>query len=320
MDFLPPSPKDRLSGASGEPLEGIGSFVAHFSLGAADCSHRVRVVRGLSHECIVGRDLLGSIQCSIVSNGNGRLQFFTSPSCTPTVPTEVASAHAVKSMVIPPFTEQTVQGRIRRRGGHSLPDICLVEPNQPASQCGTRAADWLIANALVIPTCGAKNDTTTVAVSILHPTDRPLHIRRKTRLGTQTEVAAVFDVPTTSVPSDFNSEGVSGTDSSPAQCPLPNLHIDTDHLSASEIREVYAMVAANWEVFTNSSSDLDRTHLTEMRIDTGDHPPIRQLPRRMSPAQREEIAEHMNMMLKQGVIEPSVSPGQKERWLHSVLR
>ena len=97
--------------------------------------------------------------------------FSTSPSRTSTVPTEVASVHAVKSMVIPPFTEQTVQGRIRRRGGHSLPDICLVEPNQQASHCGTRAADWLIANALVTPTCGAENDTTTVAVSILNPTD-----------------------------------------------------------------------------------------------------------------------------------------------------
>ena len=86
MDFLPPSPEDRLSGASGEPLEVIGSFVAHFSLGAADCSHRVRVVRGLSHECIVGWDLSGSIQCSIVSDGNGRLQFFTSPSRTSTGP------------------------------------------------------------------------------------------------------------------------------------------------------------------------------------------------------------------------------------------
>ena len=302
MDFLPPSPEDRLSGASGEPLEVIGSFVAHFSLGAADCSHRVRVVRGLSHDCIVGRDLLGSIQCSFVSDGNGRLQFFTSPSRTSTVPTEVASVHAVKLMVIPPFTEQTVQGRIRRRGGHSLPDICLVEPNQQASQCGTRAADWLTANALVTPTCGAENDTTTVAVSILNPTDRPLRIQRKARLGTLTEVAAVFDVPTTSVPSDCNPG------SSPAECLLPNLHINTDHLSASEVREVNEIVAANWEVFAHSSSDLGRTHLTEMRIDTGDHPPIRQLPRRMSPAQREQIAEHVNTMLNQGVIEPSASP------------
>ena len=42
---------------SGEPLEFVGSFVAHFSLGAADSRHRVQLVQSLSHECMVGRDL-----------------------------------------------------------------------------------------------------------------------------------------------------------------------------------------------------------------------------------------------------------------------
>ena len=138
-DFLSPSPEDQLCGASGEPLEVVGSFIAHFSLGAADCSHQVRVLWGLSHKCIVGRDLFGSIQCSIVSDGNGRLQFFTSPSRTSAVPTEVASVISLGTMVSPPFTEQTVQARVRRRPcGHSLPNICLVEPSQQASHCGTR--------------------------------------------------------------------------------------------------------------------------------------------------------------------------------------
>ena len=142
------------------------------------------------------------------------------------------------------------------------------------------------------------------------------HIRHKTCVGTLTEVASVFDVPTTSVPSYSNPEGVSGTGSSTAECPPLNLHIGTDHLSASEIREVNALVAVNLEVFAHSPSDLGRTHLTEMKINTGDHPPIHQLPRRMSPAQREEIAEHVNTMLKQGVIEPSVSLGHP-RWSRS---
>ena len=68
------------------------------------------------------------------------------------------------------------------------------------------------------------------------------------------------------------------------------------------------MVVANLDVFAHSPSDLGRTQLTEMQIDTGDHPPIRQFPRRMSPAQREEMAKHVNTMLKQGAFEPSVIP------------
>ena len=44
------------------------------------------------------------------------------------------------------------------------------------------------------------------------------------------------------------------------------------------------------------------------KIDAGDHPPIKQNPYRLPYSQRDLVREHVEEMLKAGVIEPSQSP------------
>ena len=53
---------------------------------------------------------------------------------------------------------------------------------------------------------------------------------------------------------------------------------------------------------------LGNTDVIQHRIDTGDSPPIRQYPRRLPFAYREEVKSQVNDMLKQGVVQPSHSP------------
>lgn len=48
--------------------------------------------------------------------------------------------------------------------------------------------------------------------------------------------------------------------------------------------------------------------MTQHRIDTGDHPPIKQRPYRVSDTQHDIIEEHVTDMLNRGIIQPSVSP------------
>ena len=62
------------------------------------------------------------------------------------------------------------------------------------------------------------------------------------------------------------------------------------------------------DVFVLSGEDLCCTILAEHRIDTGDHAPIKQYPRRTPFVQRAKIASLISDMEKKGVISPSVSP------------
>ena len=74
----------KLIGANGQPLEAVASAIVQLELGDATCWHRVRIVKGLPRDCIVGRDVLSHIPCTI-SSGQGRMFFSTSPASISTV-------------------------------------------------------------------------------------------------------------------------------------------------------------------------------------------------------------------------------------------
>ncbi|GFX84859.1 retrovirus-related Pol polyprotein from transposon 412 [Trichonephila clavipes] len=61
-------------------------------------------------------------------------------------------------------------------------------------------------------------------------------------------------------------------------------------------------------VFSRTSEDFGRTRLTKHRIDTGEHPPIKQHPRRLPFAKQEEVQKLIKDMKDNDVIEPSSSP------------
>ncbi|GFX90120.1 retrovirus-related Pol polyprotein from transposon 17.6 [Trichonephila clavipes] len=62
------------------------------------------------------------------------------------------------------------------------------------------------------------------------------------------------------------------------------------------------------DVFSRNSSDIGHTTVTQQRIDTADHPPIKQHPRRLPFAKQEEVGTLLREMQKNDIIEPSSSP------------
>ncbi|GFT80532.1 retrovirus-related Pol polyprotein from transposon 412 [Trichonephila clavipes] len=60
-------------------------------------------------------------------------------------------------------------------------------------------------------------------------------------------------------------------------------------------------------LFSRTSEDFGRTRLTKHRIDTGEHPPIKQHPRRLPFVKQEEVQKLIKDMKENDVIEPSSS-------------
>ena len=79
-------------------------------------------------------------------------------------------------------------------------------------------------------------------------------------------------------------------------------------LSPEQVAEVTQWLLQHHDIFALDESDLGRTSLVEHDIYTGDHPPIRQLPRREAFALRPVIRKMVQDMLKQGIVRPSNSP------------
>ena len=59
-----------------------------------------------------------------------------------------------------------------------------------------------------------------------------------------------------------------------------------------------------------SKSDLNvgETHLTEHRVQTGDHPLIRQLLRRHPTAYNDAVDEHIDELLRHSILKPCQGP------------
>ncbi|GFV20001.1 retrovirus-related Pol polyprotein from transposon 412 [Trichonephila clavipes] len=64
----------------------------------------------------------------------------------------------------------------------------------------------------------------------------------------------------------------------------------------------------NLKTCFQNSSDIGHTTVTQHRIDTADHPPIKQHPRRLPFAKQEEVGTLLREMQENDIIEPSSSP------------
>ena len=80
------------------------------------------------------------------------------------------------------------------------------------------------------------------------------------------------------------------------------------NLSTEQAEQVKDVVMEYSDVFTAPDGELGHTTLVQHEIDTGNHHPIKQPPRRLSQAQRELADKEVEKMLSKGFIEPSDSP------------
>ena len=79
-------------------------------------------------------------------------------------------------------------------------------------------------------------------------------------------------------------------------------------LTADELPRLKQVVGQFDIVFALAGEDLGCTALVQHKIDTADHPPIKQYPRRTPFAQRAKIAAMISDMEAKGVGSPSISP------------
>ena len=75
-------------------------------------------------------------------------------------------------------------------------------------------------------------------------------------------------------------------------------------------RDLFPILRRRTEVFSRNHGKPLRTTLMEATIDTGDAPPQWVPQRRLNPEQRKVVVDEIERMLKNGIIEPAMSPWQ----------
>ena len=89
---------------------------------------------------------------------------------------------------------------------------------------------------------------------------------------------------------------------------LDVLQLDREYLSTDEYQQLLIFLTDHHEQFALDPLELGSTNQVIHSIDTGDHPPIKQHPRRIPFALRSKVDTMVEEMLDQGVIKHSHSP------------
>jgi len=79
-------------------------------------------------------------------------------------------------------------------------------------------------------------------------------------------------------------------------------------LDADQRRVAESLLRRYEDTFSKNDYDLRQTDLVMLRIDTGQHRPLRQSLRRHPLSQLPVIDEHVEQMLRQAIVEPAASP------------
>ncbi|GBO42330.1 Retrovirus-related Pol polyprotein from transposon 297, partial [Araneus ventricosus] len=89
---------------------------------------------------------------------------------------------------------------------------------------------------------------------------------------------------------------------------LPSILENPEGLNEEQRTAVKELLQEFQNLFSTSDSDVGRCNMTHHRINTGNHPPIKQYPRRLPLAKKEEAERLVKEMVDYGIIEESSGP------------
>ena len=289
----------RLVGVNGSPLHVQGIVLVHLTLSKnVVFENKFLVVEGMTVEAILGLDFLETFKC-MIDSGDKKISFPNEKLVLPLLDVNQKVSKTVglflqRKLTIPAESEVEVMVDISSGGVGDTPVVgtWLVERGQ------TGRCDVLVARAVVCPT------GSTVPLRVFNPHKEAVRLWKGLEI---TQMEPLDKDPPIS--SDTHLLTISAvTEVSPSEHKvLWDIVSTITHLSNSEKELLFVLLMEYADVFS-FHSDLGRTNLTKHHIDTGDSQPIHQLPRRVSPARRQEVRQLLTEMLKNDIIQPSNSP------------
>jgi predicted aspartyl protease len=193
----------------------------------------------------------------------------------------VCRIFAQRNIDVPAYSEAIVPGSITYPSRDVVDREWAIEPNTLRS--GLQIARVLLPSRM-----------SDVPVRVLNTSDHPITIQADEELSECSAVRVGTDKSTSDSSSlEHLEELIEGVD---------------EVVTVGERQELRDLLYEYKDIFSTSEFDLGKTDIVKHQIDTGDSRPIKQALRRHPISQLPAIDEHVELMLQQGVIEPSTSP------------
>ncbi|XP_049306293.1 retrovirus-related Pol polyprotein from transposon 17.6 isoform X1 [Bactrocera dorsalis] len=184
---------------------------------------------------------------------------------------------------IPPKSEAIVSAKVN--GGGGTEELWIVEP--------TKIDTPILVGRTLVKT----REDATIPVRVVNEFNTPISLKKGAVIGQYHNISAIARCERSQQKPTIEPQQISPTLLNNL---LNELH-GNEKLKAEKLLEKYSSIFAN-------EGNTGRTGIVKHRINTGDAKPIRQAPRRVPLAKREDANKIIEDMHKNGVIEPSISP------------
>ena len=148
-----------------------------------------------------------------------------------------------------------------------------------------------------------------IAVRVVNTTSEPQVLRGDTCLGNLSRVN-VSDEMIQPAPGPVQSQPMANASTETEIIdPIPELmQTLPEELTEPQRQAIQQLFERYEDVMSKSDLDVGETHLIEHRVQTGAHPPIRQPLRRHPTAYNDAVDEHIDDLLRHGILEPCQGP------------
>ncbi|GBN12015.1 hypothetical protein AVEN_216751-1 [Araneus ventricosus] len=265
--------------ATGEKAEIRGKLDAAIECGSRKFQHKIYVA-DITDPCILGLDFLQKFNFMVdlekneIRTGGEEIPLFSASADD----SKLCSVLSKEKTIIPARSECLIQGVPEASGKfrYAVTDF----PSQ-VSQKGVLVAATLV---------DLKKEA--IPVRVLNLDHKPKTIDKGAVIATCEPVVDIV-----ARPQEF-SESLR----------LPSILENLEGLNEEQRTAVKELLQEFQNLFSASHSDVGRCNMTQNRINTGNHPPIKQYPRRLPLAKKEEAERLVKEMVDNGIIEESSGP------------
>ena len=274
--------KINLQAANGSPLHIVGSTRLHVKIGNQLTPHDFFIVRNLSRNFILGRDWLMQ---------NGARMYFD------------LGALKIGNEYIALEEDIHISSIIRLSKGITLKPqhmhTCTAQ-TKLRNRCGKEYEVEQLGSGYVSKLCGVSVANAVIKIKrsrkfpliIMNNTNQTVTLKRGCPVAKFTRAGAITEI---TFPDKQKSQ-ITDTD-------LKNVDVPREFRPYIE-----RLLENNRDLFVSEDRYLGRTKTVEMRIDTGEHEPIKKQPYRTPLKQRKLVDSAIDEMIESGVIERSRSP------------
>ena len=300
----------KLITADGSPLKQYGEVDLSFKIGRTVFTERA-IITDTTNDMMIGLDFLRQNHRCAISYYNNTLEIDGKTFRTETVGsarTAVCKVTLVEGDIIPPRTEVIVQGKVHHKG--DIPTQGMLE-----SAWKSNAMHGLWAGRAIV-----NLENNQVPIVYRNPTEEPVQVRKGQVAGLyHPGVNILAEIPKTEVCAT-HTEGPPSDEINPPKETQPSNadelpeHMQnmweqgSKYLTPEQSLELKNVLLKYEHLFVGPNTKPSVTDKVEHKIDTGDHPPIKQRARRLPIHKRPEAEKEIDNMLQDEVIRPSESP------------